>query len=59
MFFRYRFVPHSTAPGELARLASIVLRYEDFRRLMSPEFCRHRDEYDLEKWLTGNSRERK
>lgn len=40
MFFRYRFVPHSTAPEELARLTASMLRYEDFRRLMSPEFCR-------------------
>ncbi|HYP49672.1 MAG TPA: hypothetical protein VEQ34_01935, partial [Pyrinomonadaceae bacterium] len=39
MFFRYRFVPHSTAPEELAGLAASMLRYEDFRRLMSPEFC--------------------
>jgi ribosomal protein L33 len=47
MFFRYRFVPHSTAPEELARLAISMLRYEDFRRLMSPEFCRHRENYDF------------
>ena len=47
MFFRYRFVPHSTAPEELARLAASVLRYEDFRRLMSPEFSRHRENYDF------------
>jgi hypothetical protein len=52
MFFRSRFVPHSTAPEELARLASTLLRYEDFRRLMSPEFCRHREKYDLEQWLS-------
>lgn len=47
MFFRYRFVPDSTAPEELARLAASVLRYEEFRRLMSPEFCRHRETYDF------------
>ncbi len=51
MFFRYRFVPHSTAPEDLANLASTMLRYEDFRRLMSPEFCRHREKYDFEQWL--------
>jgi hypothetical protein len=51
MLFRYRFVPHSTAPEDLARLASTILRYEDFRRLMSPEFRRHREKYDFEKWL--------
>jgi len=55
MFFRYRFAPHSTAPEDLARLASTMLRYEDFRRLMSPEFCRHRDEYDFENWLSRRS----
>lgn len=52
MFFRYRFVPYSTAPEELARLAVSILRYEDFRRLMSPEFCRHREKHDLERWLS-------
>ncbi len=52
MFFRYRFVPHSTAPEDLARLALIMLRYEDFRRLMSPEFCRHREKYDFENLLS-------
>lgn len=41
MFFRYRFVPHSFAPEELAELAATMLRYEDFRRLMSPEFMRN------------------
>ena len=41
MMLRYRFIPHSTAPESLAQLASTMLRYEDFRRLMSPEFCRH------------------
>ena len=39
--FRYRFLPHSTTPEELAQITSIILRYEDFRQLMSPEFCRH------------------
>jgi ribosomal protein L33 len=53
MFFRYRFVPHSTAPEELARLAASVLRYEDFRRLMSPEFCRHRENYDFRQFQPG------
>lgn len=52
MFFRYRFVPHSTSPEDLAQLASIILRYDDFRRLMSPEFCKHREEYDFEDFLT-------
>lgn len=52
MFFRYRFLPNSTTPAELAKTASIILRFEDFRRLMSPEFCRHREEYDFEKYLT-------
>lgn len=52
MFFRYRFAPPSTTPEDLARLASILLRYEDFRRLMSPEFCRHRKEYDFKQRLT-------
>ena len=36
--FRYRFVPHSTTPEELVQMASMILRYEDFRQLMSPEF---------------------
>ena len=39
--FRYRFVPPSSAPADLAQLAATMLRYEDFRRLMSAEFCRH------------------
>jgi hypothetical protein len=45
--FRYRFVPLSSTPEELARLAGLILRYEEFRRLMSPEFCRHRQDYNL------------
>jgi len=51
MMFRYRFVPHSTTPETLAEMVSRLFRLEDFRRLMSPEFCRHRKNYDLEKWL--------
>lgn len=58
MLFRYRFTPHSAAPEDLARLASVMLRYEDFRRLMSPEFCMHREKYDFEKWLSGRRRGR-
>ncbi|HEX8734980.1 MAG TPA: hypothetical protein VF721_06650 [Pyrinomonadaceae bacterium] len=50
MFFRYRFVPPATTPEDLAHLAASVLRYEDFRRLMSPEFSRHRENYDFTKW---------
>jgi hypothetical protein len=57
MFFRYRFVPHSTAPEDIARLASTILRYEDFRRLMSPEFCRHQEKYDFKQWLSRGSGE--
>jgi len=57
MFFRYRFVPHSTTPEDLARLALTILRYEDFRRLMSPEFCRHQENYDFEQWLSRGSDE--
>lgn len=55
MFFRYRFVPHSTAPEDLARLAATMLRYEDFRRLMSSEFSRHRENYDFARWLSRES----
>ncbi len=51
MFFRYRFAPLSTSPENLAKLAGIVLKYENFRRLMSPEFCRHRDNYTFEDYL--------
>jgi hypothetical protein len=57
MFFRYRFVPHSATPEDLARLASTMLRYQDFRRLMSPEFCRHQEKYDFEQWLSRGSSE--
>lgn len=49
--FRYRFVPPSTAPEVLSQMVSDLLRYEDFRRLMSPEFCRHQENYDFENWL--------
>lgn len=52
IMFRYRFVPPSTMPENLAGLASTMLRYEDFRRLMSPEFCRHREQYDFAQWLS-------
>jgi hypothetical protein len=55
MFFRYRFVPHSTSPEDLAQLAASMLRYEDFRRLMSPEFCRHQEKYNFEQWLSGEN----
>jgi hypothetical protein len=51
MLFRYRFVSPSTAPDNLAQTVADLLRYEDFRRLMNPEFCRHRENYDLENWL--------
>lgn len=59
MLFRYRFAPHSTAPEDLARLASVMLRYEDFRRLMSSEYCRHREKYDFEQWLSGGRRKQR
>ncbi len=52
MFFRYRFVPHSSTPEDLAGLASTMLRYDDFQHLMSPEFCRHRENYDFENWIS-------
>lgn len=58
MLFRYRFVPHSIAPEDLARLAGTMLRYEDFRRLMSPEFCRHQAKDDFKQWLADESRKR-
>jgi hypothetical protein len=56
--FRYRFVPPSTTPENLAQTVSNLLRYEDFRRLMSPEYCRHRENYDPADWLMGE-REKK
>lgn len=44
MFFRYRFVPHTTTPDELAELLGLMLRgFPEFRRLMGREFCRHDD----------------
>ena len=52
MLFRYRFVPQSSSPEDLAGLASTILRYDDFRQLMSPEFCRHREDYEIENWLS-------
>lgn len=52
MLFRYRFTPHSTSPENLVKLAEIILKYEDFRRLMSPEFCRHRENYDFRDFLS-------
>ncbi|HXG84619.1 MAG TPA: hypothetical protein VNI84_11385 [Pyrinomonadaceae bacterium] len=53
MFFRYRFVPPSIAPEELARLIVSMLKYEDFRRLMSSEFCRHEENYDFTRRLSA------
>jgi hypothetical protein len=42
MFFRYRFVPHSTTPSMLARLMILILRkHQDLRTLMGPGFCQH------------------
>lgn len=42
MFFRYRFLPHSTTPAMLARLITLMLRkHQDFQALMGPEFYRH------------------
>nr|MBA2620029.1 hypothetical protein [Acidobacteriota bacterium] len=52
MFFRYRFAPQSSTPEDLTRLASTMLRYEDFRRLLSPEFCRHKEKYDFAQLLS-------
>jgi hypothetical protein len=51
MFFRYRFAPLSIAPEILAQTAISILRFDDFRRLMSPEFARHHEKYDFEQWL--------
>lgn len=56
MFYRYRFVPHSTTPEDLAGLASTMVRYDDFRHLMSPEFCRHREGYDFGQWRSREQR---
>ena len=52
MFFRYRFLPLSTAPEIVAQTAISMLRFEDFRRLMSPEFAKHREEYEFGQWQT-------
>lgn len=52
MFFRYRFVPNSILPEELANLALGMLKFEGFRRLMSPEFSRHQDKYNLSQFLS-------
>lgn len=41
--FRYRFAPLSTTPEDLARIVEIMLRYEDFRRLMSAEIGQRED----------------
>ncbi|MEO5858729.1 MAG: hypothetical protein ABIR33_07250 [Pyrinomonadaceae bacterium] len=49
--FRYRFVPHSTPPEELSSIASTMLRFSRFRRLMSPEFSKHKEKYDLETFV--------
>ena len=51
MFFRNRFVSLSTTPENLAQTAVSMLHFKDFRRLMSPEFARHHENYDFEKWL--------
>jgi hypothetical protein len=51
MFFRYRFVPHSTTPGELAELLGLMLAgYPDFVRLMGREFTRHEAGQDASRW---------
>ena len=47
MFFRYRFVAPTMTTQNLAEIAAQMFRYEDFRRLMSPEFCRHRTGNDF------------
>ncbi len=56
MFFRYRFAPPETSPQALAELALTILRYEEFRRLMSAEFCSHREKFDFEIFKGGNPR---
>lgn len=54
--FRYRFVPLSTTPEDLARIVSVVLRYEDFRRLMHPEHIGFLQNHDffLSSKMTNN-----
>lgn len=56
MLFRYRFVPLSIGPEELATIADTMLHYGEFRRLMAPEFCRHGTGHDLDRWRSGGSR---
>ncbi|MGI8882995.1 MAG: hypothetical protein ACR2IA_01965 [Pyrinomonadaceae bacterium] len=55
MIYRYRFVPHSTAPEHLAILVSTLLRYEDFKRNMGSEFCRHQSKYNFTNLLSKRS----
>ncbi|MCA1615555.1 MAG: hypothetical protein LC800_15935 [Acidobacteria bacterium] len=51
MFFRYRFVPHSTTPAELAELLGLLLGgYPDFVRLMGREFTRHGAGQNTSRW---------
>jgi len=57
MFFRYRFAPPSIAPDKLARLIVSMLRYEDFRQLMSPEFGRRGENRDFVRRLPAPRRE--
>jgi hypothetical protein len=46
MFFRNRFVPHSTTPAMLARLVIMILqKHTDFLKLMGTDFCRHEADY--------------
>lgn len=52
MFYRNRFVPHSTTPEHLVVLVSTILRDEDFRRSMGLDFSVHREKYDFENFLT-------
>ncbi len=57
MFFRYRFVPHSTTPAELAELLGLMLHgYPEFERLMGREFTRHEARHEPE--LTSHDRPR-
>ena len=42
MFFRYRFVPDTTAPKMLADLLHLLLRdHHGLQLLMSPRYCKH------------------
>jgi hypothetical protein len=46
MFFRYRFVPHSTTPSMLARLLTMILqKHAGLLTLMGPGFCQHGADY--------------